>query len=68
MRFGTLVIFLSVALAVSGCGRKGGLEAPSAAEARPAEQPSTVLGTLPMKEKPPEPPKSKRPFILDALI
>ena len=58
------MIMLMVGLAVSGCGRKGSLEAPkSTAE---AAVPST---NDPGAVKPvEEPAKSGKPFILDGLI
>ena len=61
------LLALAAALALAGCGRKGALEPPGAAE-RQAVSPATVFGTAPRQAQPAEPERPKRPFFLDFLI
>jgi predicted small lipoprotein YifL len=61
------VITLAVlAVALSGCGRKGALEPPGTVEAAPVLP--TVFGTSPAPPPAPATPPRDRDFILDAII
>jgi predicted small lipoprotein YifL len=64
----SVIVCLALALALSGCGRRGGLELPPEAKPAPALKPAAT-------PLPPEPrrafqkkPVPERPFILDGLI
>ncbi|WP_321344084.1 lipoprotein [Breoghania sp.] len=56
-----------VALTVSGCGRRGPLEAPSA-ERKPEATGMSVIVPGPSAERPSASKTPDRPFILDPLI
>jgi predicted small lipoprotein YifL len=67
---GALVAALVAALALAGCGRKSGLDAPPMAAAGDLQQsgPSGTAPTLGPDGKPVAPPAQKRKTILDWLI
>lgn len=57
-----IVLLLALAMAVSSCGRRGGLEAPGSVQADGFEQSATA------NEETVEKPKEDKPFILDPLL
>ena len=65
----TLIIIVLAAAVVSGCGRRGGLEAPEATAAGP--QGVAPAGTVAPADPPPPaapPPEPERRFFLDFLL
>jgi len=64
----SVIVLIVLALALAGCGRRGGLELPPEAKPHPAAKPAEA-------PLPPEPKRAfqkkkgpERPFILDGLI
>jgi predicted small lipoprotein YifL len=64
----SVIVLIVLALALAGCGRRGGLELPPEAKPATLEKPAEPLN-------PPEPKRAfqkkkvpERPFILDGLI
>lgn len=66
-RLAVLVVSV-LALSLSGCGRRGPLEEPSAARKPEATATGVFLPGTAQSEKPAKPKKADRPFILDPLI
>jgi predicted small lipoprotein YifL len=64
-RFVTIALAISVIAAVSGCGRKAGLDTPYAAAVQARKDAEKNKEPLPPEPTPPNPDK---PFILDGLI
>jgi predicted small lipoprotein YifL len=72
-RIGYLSLILATSLVVSGCGRKGPLEAPNAKAPAAATEATTdplTTAPLPKSAKPKASPKtdSSSPFLLDPLL
>ena len=65
MPFRTLIIVVLAAAIVSGCGRRGPLEAPDASVVEPA--PAAGVADAPAPAAPPEPEPQRR-FFLDFLL
>jgi predicted small lipoprotein YifL len=65
MRLRTVILVSFAAALVAGCGARGRLEPPPAAQAGPAAPSTTPEGEAPAQAAPPEPP---RRFFLDFLL
>ena len=64
-----LVLVVGLALAASGCGRRGPLEPPPNATATPESSASSDTGGMPgAHHKPPPIVAPKTPFVLDPLL
>ena len=61
----TVALAISVLAAVSGCGRKSGLDTPYAAAVQARKDAAKAHEPLPPE---PMPPNKDKPFILDGLI
>ncbi len=66
----SVIVCLALALALSACGRRGGLEPPPQAKARQPATATTSTTTAPAERTRPYQKKTgpDRPFILDPLI
>lgn len=64
-----IVVLLALAIAISACGRRGGLEAPGTVQTQDADA-SVLLPTKPDPVAPEQPiePKVDKPFFLDGLL
>ena len=59
------LVLLVAALAMSGCGRKAGLDTPYEAQVQARKDAEKVGGPLPPE---PEKPDTDKPFLLDPLL
>jgi predicted small lipoprotein YifL len=59
------LVLLAAALAMSGCGRKAGLDTPYEAQVQARKDAEKVGGPLPPE---PEKPDTDKPFLLDPLL
>ncbi len=57
-----IALLLAVVMAVSSCGRRGNLEAPSSIQAKSIEETAQSEPEKPVEEK------EDKPFILDGLL
>lgn len=62
----TILALLALAVALTGCGRKGPLEPPGGRPA--AETPGAIIGLTAPRSEPETVERPNKPFILDPLI